>query len=251
MLDTTVLVGSQDLVVTPVAQRPPTGSAISGFLPRWKRVGDRILAAFLLVATAPVIAVAMVLVKVASRGPAIYSQTRLGLNGRLFTMYKIRTMTHNCEAGSGPRWATPDDPRQIRFGRLLRRTHLDELPQLWNVLRGDMSLVGPRPERPEIVAQFESLIPWYSVRLTVPPGLTGLAQLNLPPDSSIDSVRRKLRYDVHYAANLGVWLDLRLLLTTATTLIGIPFAVSRVILRIPGPDVIEVDRVDAPTGLYP
>ena len=230
----------------PTTHRQPENFLPEVPLPRWKRIGDIVLAAFLLTATAPIMALAVTLIRLTSPGPAIYTQTRLGRNRRVFTMYKIRTMAHNCEALSGPQWATPDDPRQVPFGRLLRRTHLDELPQLWNVLRGEMSLVGPRPERPEIVAQLEPLIPSYSVRLAVPPGLTGLAQINLPADSSLDSVRRKVRYDSHYVLHLGAWLDLRLLITTATALVGVPPAVSRGLLRIPGPDLIEPDHSGTP-----
>ncbi|MFO0825922.1 MAG: sugar transferase [Gemmataceae bacterium] len=120
-------------------------------VPAWKRAEDFILAGLFLIATSPVIVLAMVVVKLTSPGPAIHSQTRLGLNRRQLTMYKIRTMRQNCEAATGARWATKGDPRQTFVGRILRATHIDELPQLWNVLRGHMSLVGPRPERPEIV----------------------------------------------------------------------------------------------------
>ena len=144
-----------------------------------------LMAAPLLVLTAPVILAAIVLVRLTSAGPGIYSQTRLGLNRRPFTIYKIRTMGNNVEARGGIRWATSRDPRVTRIGRFLRATHVDELPQLWNVLRGEMALVGPRPERPEIIAQIEPLIPGYGVRLTVLPGVTGLAQVQLPPDSSV------------------------------------------------------------------
>ena len=147
---------------------------------------------------APLILLAMALVKLTSRGPAIYRQVRAGLGGRPFTIYKIRTMAHDCEARTGPVWATADDPRVTPLGRFLRRSHLDELPQLWNVLRGEMSLVGPRPERPEFVAQLQRAIPDYRRRLQVPPGVTGLAQVQLPPDTDLAGVRRKLVYDLYY-----------------------------------------------------
>ena len=113
------------------------------------------------------------------RGPVIYSQTRLGQCGRPFTIYKIRTMLPNCEATTGPRWSTADGPRITPVGQFLRRAHLDELPQLWNILRGEMSLVGPRPERPEFVTQLEQAIPCYRERLAVRPGVTGMAQIQL------------------------------------------------------------------------
>jgi lipopolysaccharide/colanic/teichoic acid biosynthesis glycosyltransferase len=211
-------------------------------IPRWKRWLDCALAGPLLVACAPLILAAIVLVRLTSPGPGIYAQTRLGLNRRLFTLYKIRTMRHNCEAKSGIRWATKNDSRVTVIGRILRASHVDELPQLWNVLRGEMSLVGPRPERPEIVAEIEPLIPGYAERLSVLPGVTGLAQVQLPPDSSIDTVRRKLRYDRYYADNYTPWLDLRLVLTTAVKGFGL-LGLIRALLRIPGAAVVEPDSV--------
>jgi lipopolysaccharide/colanic/teichoic acid biosynthesis glycosyltransferase len=207
-------------------------------VPRWKRWIDCAVAGPLLVFCTPVILAAIVLVRLSSPGPGIYSQTRLGLNRRRFTLYKIRTMGHNCEARSGARWATSRDPRVTLVGRFLRATHIDELPQLWNVLRGEMTLVGPRPERPEIVDQIEPLIAGYAERLTVLPGVTGLAQVQLPPDSSIDTVRRKLRYDVYYCSNLGPWLDARLILATAVKVFGL-VGVMRALLGIPGPARVE------------
>src|SRR5205807_7700134 len=114
---------------------------------------DCALAVCLLIVTAPVILLAMLLIKLTSRGPALYSQSRLGLHGQPFRIYKIRTMIHDCESLTGPRWSVPGDRRVTPVGWFLRRAHLDELPQLWNILRGDMSLVGPRPERPEFVPQ--------------------------------------------------------------------------------------------------
>jgi lipopolysaccharide/colanic/teichoic acid biosynthesis glycosyltransferase len=210
-------------------------------VPPWKRAEDYILAGLLLIAVSPVIVLAMVVVKLTSPGPAIYSQTRLGLNRRRFTMYKIRTMRHNCEATTGARWATKGDPRQTFVGRILRATHIDELPQLWNVLRGEMSLVGPRPERPEIVEKIEPQIRSYAARLSVLPGLTGLAQVQLPPDFDIDDVRRKVRCDVHYADHSTLWLDIRLILATSTRMLGIPFAVTQRLLRIP--TIAEIESV--------
>jgi lipopolysaccharide/colanic/teichoic acid biosynthesis glycosyltransferase len=192
----------------------------------WERIIDGTIALVLLVLAAPLMVVAMVLVKATSPGPVIYTQTRLGLNRRRFTIYKIRTMTHNCEQLSGPCWSAGNDPRVTPVGRFLRQTHLDELPQLWNVLRGDMSLVGPRPERPEFFARLEQAIPQYAERLTVRPGLTGLAQMKLPPDTDLRSVRRKLAYDLHYIERRRPGLDLRILLGTGLFLLGIPFTIS-------------------------
>jgi lipopolysaccharide/colanic/teichoic acid biosynthesis glycosyltransferase len=159
-------------------------------------------------------------------------------------MYKIRTMAHNCELQSGIRWATKDDPRVTLVGRILRRTHIDELPQLWNILRGEMSLVGPRPERPEIVAKLEPVIPGYAGRLAVDPGVTGLAQVQLPPDTNLDSVRRKLKYDLYYAVNRSLWLDLKLIVATATKVLSVPFAVPRKVFRIPSAAEVEPAPAD-------
>jgi lipopolysaccharide/colanic/teichoic acid biosynthesis glycosyltransferase len=200
-----------------------------------KATGDFVAAIILIVLTAPLMVLSMILMKLTSRGPVIYSQTRLGRGSRPFTIYKIRTMFHNSEATTGPRWSTADDPRITPVGRFLRRTHLDELPQLWNILRGEMSLVGPRPERPEFVTELERAIPRYRERLAVRPGVTGLAQVQLPPDTDLESVRRKLVCDLHYIARLGFWLDLRILVCTALGLLRIPYAISRRILRVPTP----------------
>jgi lipopolysaccharide/colanic/teichoic acid biosynthesis glycosyltransferase len=131
-----------------------------------KRLVDLVLALVLTALTAPLLLLAVVLVKLTSAGPVIYSQTRLGLGRRAFTIYKVRSMYHDCERLSGPKWSTDNDPRVTAVGRFLRRTHLDELPQLWNVLRGEMSLVGPRPERPEIIARIENVIVRYNERLS-------------------------------------------------------------------------------------
>lgn len=195
-----------------------------------KRGLDCVLALFIGLLAAPVTLVAMLLVRATSRGPAIYTQTRVGYGGRLFTIYKIRTMIHNCESLTGPRWCVPGDPRVTPVGGVLRTLHIDELPQLWNVLRGDMSLVGPRPERPEFVSRFVRQIPHYQARHSVFPGITGLAQLFLPPDTEVAHVERKLVFDLQYARNPAVSVDLRILLCTALKLLGVPAAVLRAVL---------------------
>jgi lipopolysaccharide/colanic/teichoic acid biosynthesis glycosyltransferase len=199
--------------------------APSGWYAYFRRAADFTLALVLLVATAPLVGLAALLVKLTSRGPAFYSQTRVGRGGRPFMIYKIRSMYHDCERDGGARWCRPDDPRILPLGYFLRRLHLDELPQLWNVLRGDMSLIGPRPERPEFVPQLGAALPRYGERLGVRPGLTGLAQLHLPPDTDLESVCRKLAHDLYYIQNLGPWLDLRLLLATVPH-IFVPYAFS-------------------------
>jgi lipopolysaccharide/colanic/teichoic acid biosynthesis glycosyltransferase len=203
-----------------------------------KRAAEFAAALVLLVLTAPLILLAALLVKLTSRGPAFYTQTRVGLGGRPFTIYKIRTMIHNCESLTGPRWAIPGDPRVTRVGHFLRMTHLDELPQLLNVLRGDMSLVGPRPERPEFVRELDRALPGYRRRLAVRPGVTGLAQVQLPADSDLNSVRRKLDQDLYYVRACGPWLDFRLLCCTACRMLGIPFRCSRRLLGIPTSETI-------------
>jgi lipopolysaccharide/colanic/teichoic acid biosynthesis glycosyltransferase len=187
---------------------------------------------------APVLFFAAVLVKLTSRGPVLYSQVRVGRNGRPFTLYKVRTMGHRCESLTGAQWSVPGDPRITPVGRWLRRTHLDELPQLWNILRGEMSLVGPRPERPEFVPQLARALPRYTDRLLVRPGLTGLAQLQLPPDTDLESVALKLTYDLHYVRRVGLSLDLRLLAGTALKIVGVPFTGLRRILRLPCRELI-------------
>jgi lipopolysaccharide/colanic/teichoic acid biosynthesis glycosyltransferase len=195
-----------------------------------KRGLDCVLAATLLVVSAPVVLAAMALVKLTSRGPMTYTQTRVGYGGRPFTIYKIRTMIDNCESLTGPRWAVPGDPRVTAVGGLLRKLHIDELPQLVNVLRGEMSLVGPRPERPEFVTQLERDIPHYQARHAVVPGITGLAQLHLPPDTEVAHVERKLTHDLYYARHVGLWLDLTILAGTALKVLGLPKRLVRAVV---------------------
>jgi lipopolysaccharide/colanic/teichoic acid biosynthesis glycosyltransferase len=197
-----------------------------------KAVWDFAAALVLLVLTAPVVLAVMALVKLTSRGPALYSQVRLGQGGRPFRIWKIRTMTHDCERKSGARWATRSDPRVTPVGRVLRATHLDELPQLWNILRGDMSLIGPRPERPEFATRLEKVIPRYRERLRVRPGVTGLAQVQLPPDSDVDGVRRKVACDLAYIRHLSFWLDVRIVALTVLHVFGLPcHGLCRLLLR--------------------
>jgi lipopolysaccharide/colanic/teichoic acid biosynthesis glycosyltransferase len=182
---------------------------------------DFAFAGALLVAGLPLILVCMAIVRLTSRGPAIYSQTRTGRDGRVFTLYKIRTMYHNCESGTGPRWSPPGDTRVTPVGRIFRKLHLDELPQLWNVLRGDMSLIGPRPERPEIVAKLRLSVPGYDRRHAVRPGITGFAQIHLPPDTCIRSVKNKVVYDLFYIRRRTVGMELYILFATGLKLFGL------------------------------
>jgi lipopolysaccharide/colanic/teichoic acid biosynthesis glycosyltransferase len=204
-----------------------------------KSLAEFLFAFGLLVLTIPLVILAAILVKLTSRGPVFYSQVRLGKNGKPFTIFKVRTMYHRCESLTGPQWSQPGDSRITPVGRFLRQTHLDELPQLWNVLRGDMSLVGPRPERPEFVDQLEKALPLYRSRLQVRPGITGLAQVQLPPDTDLASVRRKLAHDIYYVRRLGCWLDLRILISTGMNTLGIPNSWFHRLTQIPGGEKVE------------
>ena len=188
---------------------------------RWKGVLDRALAAALLVPGIPIIGLSIALVRRTSKGPGIYSQTRVGKGRRIFTMYKIRTMRHDAEDETGPAWTkNNDDDRITPVGRFLRNTHLDEFPQLFNVLKGEMSLIGPRPERPEFVAVLAKEVPNYLDRIAVKPGITGLAQINLEPDVDVESVCRKLVLDTEYIKHATVLFDARMLLATLLHLFG-------------------------------
>jgi lipopolysaccharide/colanic/teichoic acid biosynthesis glycosyltransferase len=207
-----------------------------------KRAMDLTLGTLLVLMCAPIILGAMGLVRLTSRGPAIYRQVRLGRGNRQYTIYKIRSMHHNCESETGARWATKKDSRVTPVGRFLRASHIDELPQLWNVLVGEMSLVGPRPERPEIAVELEMAIPNYADRLQVRPGLTGLAQVQLPPDTSLADVKRKLACDLHYIEHAGFWLDIRILISTFTYVVGVPFHYAESLLRVPSVDAVEALR---------
>ena len=214
-----------------------------------KAVADVFLGVVLLILLLPVIALLLLLVKCTSRGPALYCQTRMGRDRQTFTLYKIRSMYHDCERHTGPKWASTDDPRVTPLGRFLRKTHLDELPQLWNVIRGEMSLVGPRPERPEFVEQLERVIPDYAQRLAIRPGVTGLAQVQLPPDSDLQSVRRKVTCDLFYIRNMNPLLDLQILLATATKVFGVPCESSCSLLGVPSEADIRVSRDAAAPNL--
>jgi lipopolysaccharide/colanic/teichoic acid biosynthesis glycosyltransferase len=188
----------------------------------WKNVLERCLALVMLIPGLPLIGLLVLAIKATSRGPGVYSQQRVGRGGRVFTMYKLRSMRIDAESSTGPVWSQPGkDTRVTPLGYWLRKLHLDELPQLLNVVRGEMSLIGPRPERPEFVTTLAAQIPGYLERLQVLPGITGLAQINLPPDTDLDDVRRKLVLDQQYIAAAGPLLDVRILACTLLRLCGI------------------------------
>jgi sugar transferase (PEP-CTERM system associated) len=179
-----------------------------------KRLFDVVVSAIILLLTAPLIAAAAALVKLESKGPAFYRQRRVGLYGQPFDILKIRSMREDAEVGGIAVWAQKDDPRVTRIGGILRKLRIDELPQAWSVLRGDMSFVGPRPERPQFVADLEARLPYYAERHMVKPGITGWAQINYPYGASIEDARHKLEYDLYYAKNYTPFLDLLILLQT-------------------------------------
>jgi lipopolysaccharide/colanic/teichoic acid biosynthesis glycosyltransferase len=222
----------------------------STFSDRLKRLVDLTVALALSALALPVIATAWVLVRATTAGPGFYSQIRVGRNRREYRIYKIRTMYHNCEAGTGAAWCLKSDRRVTRVGRVLRKLHIDELPQLLNVLLGEMSLVGPRPERPEFVRPLSEQIPGYIDRLAVRPGVTGLAQIQLPPDTDVDDVRKKVILDRCYADNRGLWLDVRILMGTVVYLLGFSYEAVRRVMGLPNP-LIEDDRPASDSRLFP
>jgi lipopolysaccharide/colanic/teichoic acid biosynthesis glycosyltransferase len=223
-----------DTTTVPIS--PPLPTTLPRLTPAWNEGEDRRAAAWYCAARAcmewpvalvlflvalPVLIALALLLKVTSPGPIAYSQVRLGRHGKPFRIIKLRTMADGCEASTGPVWSIVGDPRVTTVGRWLRDTHLDELPQLWNVLRGDMSLIGPRPERPEIAEQIERWLPEFRQRLAVRPGIAGLAQVCLPPDADLFTVRRKLAYDLRYIQSIGPWLDLRIAAATVLHCAGL------------------------------
>jgi sugar transferase (PEP-CTERM system associated) len=183
------------------------------YLQKVKRLIDLAVAGLILLCLSPLMAVTALLIKLESRGPVFYRQERVGKAGRIFTVVKFRSMCENAEA-DGARWAVRNDCRVTRVGKWIRLLRIDEVPQIWNVFRGDMSMVGPRPERPEFVDNLEQLIPYYSVRHAVRPGLTGWAQVNYPYGASVEDARHKLEYDLYYIKNMSLSLDFTVLLKT-------------------------------------
>lgn len=178
-----------------------------------KRVFDLIVASFSLALSLPLFVIIAALVKSTSKGPVFFIQERLGKNKKPFALWKFRSMVVKAEKGV-PRWASPDDARVTMVGRLLRKIRLDELPQLVNILRGDMSIVGPRPERQYFVRRLEAKIPFYSFRFMVKPGITGWAQINYQYGACIKDARQKLMYELYYIKNQSLWLDLKIMAKT-------------------------------------
>jgi sugar transferase (PEP-CTERM system associated) len=185
-----------------------------------KRAGEVALAGAALALAAPLMALVALAVRLTSPGAVLYRQTRVGEGGRTFPLLKFRTMRADAEKASGPVWATAGhDPRVTPVGRVLRKTRLDELPQLWNVLRGDMSFVGPRPERPHFVAKLRRVIPYYDERHAVRPGITGWAQVKFPYGSTLEDAEEKLEYDLYYVKHMSLLLDVAIVLETAKVML--------------------------------
>lgn len=188
------------------------------YIKKIKRLLDILISCIGLVLGLPIILLGAVAVKLSSPGPAFYRQTRLGRFGRSFRMTKLRTMRTDAEV-DGIQWSRKDDPRVFTVGKFLRKYRIDEIPQLWHVLCGDMSFVGPRPERPEIIADLAKEIPFYEERLMIQPGITGWAQVSYPYGSNVYDARRKLEYDLYYMKHMSVFLDVFILLDTVRTVL--------------------------------
>jgi sugar transferase (PEP-CTERM system associated) len=208
---------------------------VENLYPSWLVFGDgfrrstffillrRILSTFIsligLILTLPLLPLIMLAVRLDSDGPVFYTQTRVGKAGKLFKVVKFRTMRQDAEAANGPQWAGNNDPRVTRVGKILRTTRLDEIPQMWCVLKGDMAFVGPRPERPEFIALLSKEIPFYGVRHMVRPGVTGWAQIKYKYGSTIEDAREKLQYDLFYIKNASIGLDLLIMFQTVKTVL--------------------------------
>jgi sugar transferase (PEP-CTERM system associated) len=193
-----------------------SGQMLSKFA---KRIFDLIVSLALLILAAPLILLFAIAIKLESRGPAFYRQKRVGLYGVEFSILKLRSMRVDAEVAGQAIWAEKDDPRITRVGRIIRKARVDELPQVWTVLTGDMSFVGPRPERQQFVTDLESKLPFYAERHMMKPGITGWAQINYPYGASLDDARHKLEYDLYYAKNYTPFLDLLILLQTVRVLL--------------------------------
>jgi exopolysaccharide biosynthesis polyprenyl glycosylphosphotransferase len=185
----------------------------------YKRAIDIVLLIVGLVIFLPLVPAIALLIKIDSPGPIFFRQWRVGKDGKNFLLYKFRTMRHDAEVKTGAVWAQENDPRVTRVGVLLRKTHLDEIPQIFNVMKGDMSFVGPRPERPEFVKNLLEAIPYYSGRHFVKPGITGWAQIRYPYGASVEDAREKLRFDLFYVKHFSLFLDLMIIIETIKVVI--------------------------------
>ncbi len=184
-----------------------------------KRLMDIVVSLIILILSLPISIITAILIKLESPGPVIFKQERVGLNGRIFNIYKFRSMINDAEKKTGPVWAGKNDPRITKVGKFIRKVRIDEIPQMVNVLKGEMSLVGPRPERPYFVEKFAKEIPFYKRRLLVKPGITGWAQVKHKYDESIEDVKTKLKYDLFYIENMSIRMDLKILFRTVFTVL--------------------------------
>ena len=193
-------------------------------IPPWeknvKKMIDIVVSLMIIVVFSPLFLIVAAAIKLDSRGPVLYVQERVGFRGRIFNLYKFRSMVENAEEISGPVWAGINDTRITRVGRILRKTRIDELPQIYNILKGNMSLVGPRPERPFFVEQLKKKIPYYQLRQKIKPGLTGWAQIKHRYDRSLDDVREKLKYDLYYIENMSLNMDFKIIIATIFVVLG-------------------------------
>ncbi|NCS81785.1 MAG: sugar transferase, partial [Ignavibacteria bacterium] len=187
-------------------------------MPVWeakvKRFLDLIFALIILLLTSPLMLITAAVIKLDSKGPVLFKQERCGQNGKIFNIYKFRSMKQDAEKLTGPVWSTKDDPRITRVGKFVRKVRIDELPQMINILKGEMSLVGPRPERPFFVEKLSLEIPYYKRRLKVRPGITGWAQVKHKYDESVEDVKEKLKYDLFYIENMSLRMDFKIMFRT-------------------------------------
>ena len=218
--DSVEMVGTKFPWVKLIANAENVGFARAKYR-AFKRCGEFLIATISLVLISPLFLIIAVLIKIDSEGPVFFRQERVGHKGKIFEMWKFRTMRNKAEGETGPVWAEEEDPRVTRLGRFLRKSHLDELPQLINVFKGQMSLIGPRPERPVFVDMIADNIPQFYQRLYIRPGITGLAQSRYPYGASLKDAKRKLKYDLLYIERMCWLLDFRVMLwTTKRVLTG-------------------------------
>ena len=194
-----------------------SGRRLSGIS---KRLFDLVVSLAILILTGPLILLVALFIKLESKGPAFFRQRRVGRYGETFEIPKLRSMRQDAEVNGIAVWAAEDDPRVTRIGKVIRKLRIDELPQAWSVLKGEMSFVGPRPERPQFVADLEARLPYYAERHVVKPGITGWAQINLPYGASVEDARQKLEYDLYYAKNYTPFLDVLILLLTVRVILS-------------------------------
>ena len=215
------LIGSNELIVPVYTEKKFSFSNYKLlYLTGIKRFLDLIFSVLFFVIGLPFYIIFGLLIKLDSNGPVLFKQIRTGLQNNVFLLYKFRSMCFLAEAETGPVWTAQNDPRITKVGQYLRRFRLDEFPQLLNVLKGDMSLVGPRPERPFFVEKLKQEYPFYMRRLKVRPGITGWAQIKHPYDEQLEDVREKLRYDFYYIENVSLWLDLKIIIRTVRVMLS-------------------------------